>query len=81
MIPETNVPWKESSRFSVSLFAPGPAKPRATMTFGLVPPGPFGNPGGNENPAGLRNGCVSSTPSSTTATLTPSPEAPVRPAN
>src|SRR6188508_2454138 len=51
------------------------------MTFGLVPPGPFGNPGGNENPAGLRKGCVSSTPSSTTATFTPSPVAPVTAVN
>jgi hypothetical protein len=37
----------------------------------------LGNPGGYENPAGLRNGFVLSTPSSTTPILIPSPRAPV----
>jgi hypothetical protein len=82
MTPATNVPWKDCSRSSGALLAPGPAKPRATMTFGVVAPlGPLGKPGGYENPTGLRNGWFSSTPSSTTATLIPSPEAPVSPAN
>ena len=77
MTPATNVPWNERSRSSGALFAPGPAKPRATITFGVVaPPGPFGKPGGYENPVGSRNGCSWSTPSSTTATFTPSPRAP-----
>ena len=78
MTPATKVPWNELSRSSGALFAPGPAKPRATITFGVVDPvGPFGKPGGYENPVGSRNGCSWSTPSSTTATLTPSPRAPV----
>ena len=35
------------SRSSGVLLAPGPAKPRATITFGVVEPGvPFGKPGG-----------------------------------
>ena len=39
------------------MFAPGPAKPRATMTFGVVAPlGPLGNPGGYEKPTGLEEG-------------------------
>ena len=43
----TNVPWNDSSRSSGALLAPGPANPRATITFGDVPPRrPFGNPGG-----------------------------------
>ncbi len=58
MTPATCVPWKELSRSSGVEFAPGPANPRATITFGVVDPVcPFGNPGGNENPAGFRNGC------------------------
>ena len=82
MTPATKVPWNDCSRSSGALFAPGPAKPRATMTFGVVdPPGPFGNPAGYERPVGARNGCSWSTPSSTTATLIPSPLAPVRPEN
>ena len=70
--PATNVPWNESSRSSGALFAPRPAKPRATITFGVVEPlVPFGNPGGYEKPVGSRNGCSWSTPSSTMATFTP----------
>ena len=43
MIPATNVPWNETSRFSTEPVPPGPAKPRATITFGEVPPPvPFG---------------------------------------
>ena len=58
MTPATKVPWNESSRSSGALFAPGPAKPRATITFGVVEPVvPFGKPGGYENPVGSRNGC------------------------
>ena len=58
MTPATKVPWNELSRSSGALFAPGPAKPRATITFGVVDPvAPFGKPGGNENPFGSRNGC------------------------
>jgi hypothetical protein len=37
--PATCVPWKERSRSSGVAFAPGPANPRATMTFGVVEPG------------------------------------------
>src|SRR6476620_2286836 len=67
MTPATKVPWNDLSRSSGALFAPGPAKPRATITLGEVPPlGPFGKPGGYENPVGSRNGCSGSTPSSTT---------------
>src|SRR5262245_17350426 len=80
--PATNVPWNERSRSSGALLAPGPAKPRATITFGVVEPEvPFGNPGGYEKPVGSRNGCSWSTPSSTTATLTPCPWSPVSAAN
>ena len=38
MTPATNVPWNEPSRSSGAPFAPGPAKPRATITFGVVDP-------------------------------------------
>ena len=57
---------------------PGPGKARATITFGVVhflPP--FGKPAGYEKPAGLKNGFVSSTPSSTTPILIPWPMPPV----
>ena len=78
MTPATNVPWKERSRSSGAPLDPAAAKPRAAITFGVVAPAtPFGKPGGYENPAGLKNGCAWSIPSSTTATLTPSPFAPV----
>src|SRR3970040_642099 len=57
MIPATNVPWNDWSRSSGELFAPGPAKPRATMTFGVVDPlGPLGEPGGYDRPVGSGNG-------------------------
>ena len=80
--PATNVPWNDCSRSIEPPPVPGPAKPLATITFGVVPPpGPFGKPGGYERPVGARNACSLSTPSSTTATLTPSPFAPVSPAN
>src|SRR5687768_9084652 len=80
--PATWVPWNELSRSSGVLLAPGPAKPRAAITLGVVEPEvPFGNPAGYENPVGSRNSCSWSTPSSTTATLTPSPRAPVNPEN
>ena len=58
--------------------SPGPGKARATITFGVVhflPP--FGKPAGYEKPAGLKNGFVSSTPSSTTPILIPWPRPPV----
>ena len=46
MIPATCVPWNDCSRSSGELFAPGPAKPRAAITFGVVEPVmPFGKPG------------------------------------
>ena len=45
--PATKVPWNDCSRSSGALLAPGPANPRATITFGDVPPTPpFGNPAG-----------------------------------
>ena len=70
--PGDERPVEETSRFSTEPVPPGPAKPRAAITFGDVPPPvPFGNPGGNEKPVGSRNGCSLSTPSSTTATFTP----------
>ena len=36
MIPATNVPWNEFSRSSGAEFVPRLAKPRETMTFGVV---------------------------------------------
>ncbi len=56
---------------------PGEAARRRSPSASSRPTIPFGKPGGYENPAGSRNGCSWSTPSSTTATLTPSPLAPV----
>ena len=53
MTPATYVPWNELSRSSGALFAPGPAKPRATITFGVVEPVvPFGNPGDTRTRSG-----------------------------
>ncbi len=80
MMPPTNVPWNELSRSSGEEFAPRLAKPRETITFVVVPV-PFGNPAGYEKPVGSKKGCSTSMPSSTTATLIPSPRAPVTPAN
>ena len=59
MTPATNVPWNDCSRSIDPPPVPGPAKPFATITFGVVPPpGPFGKPAGYENPAGERNGVL-----------------------
>ena len=80
-IPATCVPWNESCRFSARWPCrpePGPGNARATITFGdvhFLPP--LGKPAGYEKPAGLKNGFVSSTPSSTTPILIPWPRPPV----
>ena len=50
------------------------ANARATTTFGVVKAVcPFGKPCGYENPAGLKKGCVWSTPSSMIPILIPFP--------
>ena len=80
-MPATCVPWKDASGSSASRPgrpAPGPGKTRATITFSFVQRRPpRGKPAGYEKPAGLKNGFVWSTPSSTTAIFTPAPRAPV----
>src|SRR5688500_5383231 len=60
--PATKVPWKDCSRLIDPPLTPGPAKPFATITFGVVPPLPLGKPGGYERPVGARNACSVSTP-------------------
>ena len=73
--PATAVPWNENWRSTASLpCGPeyGPGNAFATITFGVVRlVWPLGKP------AGLRNGFVLSTPSSTIPIFTPSPRAPV----
>ena len=39
------------------LYSPLLAKPRETITFGVVGPGPFGKPAGNESPVEARYEC------------------------
>src|SRR5687768_18346270 len=77
MTPATNVPWNEfdSSRGCLDSEVEFSGKnARAAITLGVVKPGvPFGKPAGKLRPAGSRNGCRGSTPSSTTATFTPFP--------
>ncbi len=84
-MPATCVPWKEALRSSGSLPRapePGPGKPRAAITLGVVNAGwPFGKPGGYAYPFGLKNGFRWSTPSSTTPILTPAPVIPVAAVN
>ncbi len=80
--PATNVPWKEfvssSGCRDSDVDSLSGKNARATITFGVVKPGtPRGKPAGNDMPSPLRNGCLGSMPSSTTATFTPSPPAPV----
>ena len=76
-MPATWVPWKEDLRSRArSLFSSctAPGKERATITFGVVhfvPP--FGKPAGYRKPAGLKNRCLASTPSSITPIFTPAP--------
>jgi hypothetical protein len=81
MIPATCVPWKEtraSSGSRPSAPEPGPGNDRATITFWFVNCAlPFGNPDGTGSPLSAKNGFRSSIPSSTTATLIPSPRNPV----
>src|SRR5437773_146148 len=81
VIPATCVPWKDAARSTGSfpgLPAPGPGNERATITFGVVyDVSPRGKPAGYGYPAGLKNGLVWSTQSSTTPILIPSPRAPV----
>src|SRR4029077_5387921 len=80
-MPATCVAWKEAARSIGSRPRRpecGPGNARATITFRVVHfSPPFGNPGGYEYPAGLRNGFVLSTPSSTIPIFIPSPFAPV----
>ena len=81
MTPATNVPWNEVDSSSGCLDSEvefSGKNARAATTFGVVKPGvPFGNPAGKLMPAGSRNGCRGSTPSSTTPTFTPPPPTPV----
>jgi hypothetical protein len=80
-IPATWVPWKlarGSSARRPRRPEPGPGNVRATITLGLVHRlAPFGKPAGYCRPAAAKNGFAGSTPSSTTAILTPVPRAPV----
>src|SRR5258708_6737843 len=77
-IPATCVPCSEFSGsngvfayFHVGLAG---ANARATITFAVVNDVfPFGNPAGIVKPAGSRNGCVWSTPSSMTPIFIPWP--------
>src|SRR5581483_846442 len=77
-IPATWVPCSDSSgsngRFAYFQVVVGGAKARATITFGVVKAvSPFGNPAGIVYPAGLKNGCAWSTPSSMIPIFTPLP--------
>src|SRR5690349_16505562 len=77
-MPATWVAWSELTgsngvRAYFHVFPVG-ANARATITFGVVNVVfPFGNPAGYVKPAGLKNGCDWSRPSSRTAILIPSP--------
>src|SRR5215468_1608157 len=77
-IPATCVPCSDSFGSKGSLayrqFAPGGGKARATITFAVVYAAlPFGKPAGIVKPAGEKNGCVWSTPSSMIPILIPWP--------
>ena len=78
--PATNVPWNDWSRSSGALLAPGACEAARDdhLRASCRPRRPFGNPGGTRSPP-AQEGMLVSTPSSTTATLTPAPLAPVRP--
>src|SRR6186713_1680830 len=75
-IPATCVPCSLNSgsngRLAYFQVGDGGAKARATITFAVVKlASPFGYPGGIVKPAGEKNGCVWSTPSSMIPIFTP----------
>ncbi len=80
--PATKVPWKDCSRLIEPAARAGAGEALGDDHLRRRPAArPLREAGRIREPVGERNACSLSTPSSTTATFTPSPFAPVSPAN